>query len=420
MATPYLSRNPLLFRTARQFALLLAMLMSGGNLIVPRIPLLVLGLGVVFLCKGPTLGIRREMWPIGLLLFAVLAVVVLGAGGGYDLVALITRYGAFLMGAALVGLYLDLPAPTLATDLRPMLRLMAIQAALTVVVAAVAGGLFVPFQVQDATYYTFLGLFTFHRTVTETGGFVRPDGFFFEPGVFQIYLNIFLFISLFVTKRLRDIGIAVVGVMATRSTTGVLIMCLLLGGAYLLRFRYASRGERLLAFLAAPVGAAALLIIASQNLLEKTVGVQRGSAWAREYDFRTGLNIIREHPFFGIGFDVDRYREESRRLGYADTQLSFSAAQDRTSSNGLVVLVASVGIPLSLAFFWAMLRQRLFPRPWLFAGLLLMSFVGEALVLTPFFLLIMFSGLLSAGRARVPARPRTGWRPPAAEEPRSA
>lgn len=397
MATPYLSRNPQMFTQARRFALLLAMLMSGGNLIVPRLPLLALGLGIVLVCKGPTLGLRREMWPIGVLLLAVLASVVLGAGS-VDLGSIVTRYGAFLMGAALVGLYLDLPARTLADDLTPLLRLMCFQAVLTVVLYVVAPGFFIPFQVEETTYFTIAGLFTYHLTVMEAGGLIRPDGFFFEPGVLQIYLNIFLFISLFVTQRLRDIGIAVIGVLAARSTTGVLIMTFLLGAAYLLRYRFASRGERLLAFLAAPFAAAVLVVTASQNVLEKTTGLQRGSAIAREYDFRTGVNIIRQYPFFGLGFDVERYREEGRRLGYADTELSFSAAQERTSSNGLIVLLASLGIPLSLPFLWALFRQRFFPRPLLFGVLLAFAFVGEALLLTPFFLMLIFSALLATGR----------------------
>lgn len=419
MATTFLSRNPQMFTHARRFALLLAMLMSGGNLIVPRLPLLILGLGVILLCKGPTLGLRKEMWPIGALLLAVLASVVLGAGGGYDLGSIITRYGAFLMGAALLGLYLDLPARTLANDLSPMLLLMCGQAVLTVILYIVTPGLFFPVIVQETTYFTIAGLFTYHRSVEAAAGLIRPNGIFFEPGVFQIYLNVFLFISLFVTRRSRDIGIAIIGVLAVRSTTGILIMSLLLGAAYLLRFRTASRGERFLAFMLAPLAAALLLLAAYQTVIEKTTGVERGSAWAREYDFRTGVNIIREHPFFGLGFDVERYRAESRRLGYADTQLSFSAAQERTSSNGMIVLIASIGIPLSLPFLWALFRQRFFPQSLLFGALLTLSFTGEALMLTPFFLMLIFSALLATGKARESAPARPTWTPPL-EEARSA
>ena len=47
-------------------------------------------------------------------------------------------------------------------------------------------------RVFDTEYTTFYFLFTFHEFQYFGALLKRPDGLFFEPGVFQIYLNVFL------------------------------------------------------------------------------------------------------------------------------------------------------------------------------------------------------------------------------------
>lgn len=407
MASPFLKDNPSWFQAGRQSALFIAILMSGGNLILPRVPLLVLGLGLIFLCRGPTLGLRREMWPIGFLLLLVLGLTVLNGSASEAIGAVANRYANFIMAAGLLGLYFSLPAQTLANDIRPILRLLAWQCILTVPAAIIAPGMFITVMVGDTPYETLLGIFNYHWLTAEQGLFVRPDGFFFEPGVYQIYMNIFLFISLFMTRNLRDIALAAVAVLATQSTVGVSITAILIGFAYLLRFRTAGRSERVIILGLAPVLAGLLLFVVATNLTDKLTGAGRGSAWAREYDFRTGVNIIQEHPLLGIGLDPERYREEARRLGHQETELSYTDVAERSSSNGLVSLGASLGIPLALPFLIGMFRQRFFPRPLLFGVLLILSFTGEALVMTPFFLMLIFSAMLTRTRAAAPEQQKS-------------
>ena len=248
-------------------------------------------------------------------------------------------------------------------------------------------------------YRTIFWVFTYHAGIAEEGGIVRPDGFFWEPGVFQIYMNIFLFMSLFMTRRRLDVALAIVAVLLLQSTTGLLIAVMLFGVNFIQRFHRASPGEKLISVLIAPLLAAPLLYIAVQNVAEKTSGDLRGSSMARTYDFYTGVNVILAHPLVGVGFDNERYTREAARLGYADSGLGYSSTAERSSSNGLIALIASIGIPMSLPFLVAIFRQRFFPKPLLFGMLLVLSFTGEALVLTPFFLMLLFSAMLSRKRA---------------------
>lgn len=397
MAARHHILSPKALQALRRLAIFFAMLMSGGNLAVPRIPLLILVLGICFLCRGPTFGVKRDMWAIGLVLFGVLIVATLGSQG-VDILALATRYANFIAGVALLGLYLPEPRDTIIRDLRPILQFMGFQIIGTVLLAMFLPQVFRPWPINDVMYQTVLWVFTYHSSIANAGGLVRPDGFFWEPGVFQIYMNIFLFTALFITRRRLDVALAIVGVLLLQSTTGLLIAVMLLGVSFAQGFHRASAGEKLAAVLVAPLLAAPLLLIAVGNFTEKTSGELRGSSWARTYDFYTGVNVILAHPLVGVGFDNERYKREAARLGYADTRLDYSSTAERSSSNGIVALIASIGIPMSLPFLIALFRQRFFPKQLLFGMMLLLSFTGEALMLTPFFLMLLFSAMLSRKR----------------------
>ncbi|CAN7272745.1 O-antigen ligase family protein [Brevundimonas sp. LjRoot202] len=422
MAARHHILSPAALQALRRLAIFFAILMSGGNLAVPRIPLLILVLGICFLCRGPTFGLKRDMWAIGLLLFGVLIVATFGSPD-VDLMALATRYANFLAGAALLGLYLSEPRDTIIEDLRPIFQFMGLQIIGTVLLALWMPHLFRAVLVDEAVYQTVFWVFTYHVTIAEAGGLVRPDGFFWEPGVFQIYMNIFLFMSLFVTRRRLDIALAIIGVLLLQSTTGLLIALMLFGIGFAQGFHRASPGEKLAAALLAPLLAAPLLFIAAENFTAKTTGAFRGSSWARTYDFYTGVNVILAHPLVGVGFDDERYKREAARLGYADTRLDYSSTAERSSSNGLIALIASIGIPMSLPFLVAIFRQRFFPKPLLFGMMLVLAFTGEALMLTPFFLMLLFSAMLSRKRVvttravRAPHEEPGGYAEPAPARP---
>ena len=104
------------------------------------------------------------------------------------------------------------------------------------------------------------------------------------------------------------------------------------------------------------------------------------------------------NPLLGIGFDYDQYRHAASRLGYADTPLPGRMTEERTNSNGVVFLLYSVGIPLSVPFLIGMFRQRLFPHRVLMGIVLFLGLMGESIIFTPFFLMIIYSGLLLRGR----------------------
>ncbi len=377
--------------------LLLAMFISGGSLLFPRLPLLLAMVALALVVTGLRLPLRRSMWPLYLVLATVL-VITLARPGPVDVHSLAIRLANFFGAVMLLHVYLSAPPGALARDLAPLLRWMALQALATVLLARVLGFAFRPIQVGETTYQTLLGLFNYHEVIEGASGLVRPDGFFFEPGVFQIYLNLYLYLALFVLRKPRQAVLATLAVLATQSTTGVLICMALLVAAWLQRLRQGRARHKLVALLAALVLAPPLALLGSANIIDKVSGDAQGSSWAREYDLFTGLNIIAEHPLLGIGFDHARYLDVAGQLGFEDTLLSAEGLEDRATSNGLVYLSYSLGLPMALAFLWGMFRQTLFPNRWLVGLWLALSLFGEAIVFTPFIMMVVLSAFVSPRR----------------------
>lgn len=386
--------NPVSRQRLRQVALFAGILMSGGLLLIPREPVLVIVVATCFALKNPLRLLRPEFALIWMVLLAVAAVVLVG-GESFQLAPMIIRYANFLAGLALLLVYLDERRSTLADDLHPILKLMAFQAVLTPIAYILIPSYFYTVRVFDTQYNTFYFLFTFHEFQNFGALFKRPDGLFFEPGVFQIYLNLFLFLSLFVRRRsVFDVALATAAVLATQSTTGVVILVVQFAFAYFQWLRRADRSQKLGVFVFVPILLLPLGAYVTYNVSEKFTGALKGSAEAREYDLRTGLSVALEQPLTGIGFDYEKYYDVASRVGYREAELSKENITERGNTNGIVVLFYSLGFPLAFVFLAGLLRQRLFRPGLLMGAVATLSLTAESLSLTPFFLMMVFSGLL--------------------------
>lgn len=383
-------------RLARQFILFIAMLMSGGLLIFPR-PIL-LGL-LILACAAyanPLRLVQREFGLIWLLLAAVAAMAMVG-GLNFQLGFMAIRYANFIGGLMLLLVYVYEPPNRLAEDIFPILRVMAVQAILTPILAILVPNYFSVIEIADLDYRTLLLIFTYHAE--GLGWFKRPDGLFYEPGVFQLYLNLYLFIALFI-RRLNwiDVALGVASVVFTLSTAGAIVLMFILVVAYARYLAKAGVNAKILFLLLAPLFLLPPALYVTENVNDKFAGSGRGSAWARQYDLYTGLAVVRERPLTGIGFDYERYYQIASRVGWRESGLAAETISERGNSNGVVTLVYSVGIPLALIFLWGLFRQRMLRPGLVVAAVLFVSLLSEALFFTPFVLAIVFSGLLVTRR----------------------
>jgi hypothetical protein len=392
--------NSDIHKSARRFALFLSMLISGGLMVFPREPILLL---IILACLKITqmrLSKLRQIWPL-LLLLATILVVTLVRPGPVSFASLVSRFTNYLAALLMLQVYLHAPEGALMKDLRVLLFPMVLQAIATVVLAHSMGALFMPVSIGEQGYFTFVGLFNYHITIDGLSSVIRPDGFFFEPGVFQVYLNLYLYLALFAFHNLRRAGLAVLAVLSTQSTTGLLICMILLSTWFIQHVATSTLRRKVAAACLALVLAPPMLYMVHDNITDKLSGTTQGSSWAREYDLFTGLRIVAENPWLGIGFEVDRYLAASGRLGYEGTLLTSSQMQERPTSNGILQLFYSLGIPLALPFLIGIFRQRLFRHRTLIGLWLMLSLFGEALLFTPFFLFVVFSAFLGLPLARM-------------------
>lgn len=384
---------------ARRASLLMAILISGGNLLIPRVPvlgLLLLFAAIAFAATPPA----RERQPF-LAIYALLGAVLLASlyrSGLAELSSLVTRYANFGAGLALLAVYLRAGRPAFSADLGLLLAPLAWISIGTVVLSTLAPPLFQPLEVQETIYYQVFLIFNYHITIEDAGGLMRPNGPFYEPGVFHIYLNLYLYLCLFVLRSRGRAVIAGLAVLATQSTTGLAIGAGLVGYYF---WRQLGRGSlnRRVGMLAIAVALAAVFSGPFiENVRSKFIGDMAGSSMSRQFDLITGINVVLAHPLAGIGFDPETYRQLSGAYAFDDTLLDDRITEDRGNTNGILVLLYSLGIPLALPFLWGLFRQTMLPDKLLVGGLLFVSLLTESIALTPFFLLFQFSGLLLSPR----------------------
>jgi hypothetical protein len=376
----------------RRTALVVAMILSGGLLFFPRLPLLAVLLVLCFIDRGVTLTLSRRMLPAWLWLAAVLALTLMRPGG-VDISSTAVRFANFAGAMALLRMYLEAPEGALPNDLSAILPWMSWQAILTVPIAFLFGPLALPIAAGETTYHSFLLIFTWHDLELGNSVFMRPDGLFWEPGVFQFYLNLHLFTALFWRRNWFQAGVAAAAILATQSTTGLLVAAVQLLAVAWPVLSCGDLLQRAFKFLGLLLVLVPFAVLTVDNVTEKFFGDSRGSSLARQYDLLTGLNVVAQYPVGGIGFDHKRYTALGDSLGFDDSGLSAETLDERTSSNGLVQVLYSIGIPLALVFIVGLYRNPFLQPRWLIGVMLSLALSGEALAFTPFVAMFAFGGL---------------------------
>lgn len=373
----------------------MSILCSGGNLIIPREPLLVLIIALSLLgTKGK---FKKSLLFVSLFVTIVMFIASFqprGLGISFSI-----RLVNFLAGLCLLNYFLFYSLEVFKTNLYKLLRFLPFQAILTFLLAKFFPFLFIPVQINGTVYETFGFIFNHHTMLEADALFPRPDGFFYEPGVFQFYLNLCLYFSLFIYRDYLISTLTIIALLTLQSSTGVLILFVQLLAYLLFNRNFAKYLRHWLIKVSIVICVLPPIVyLVKSNIEKKIVGENSGSFLARQYDFLSGINVIINHPYFGIGFDYNNYKSMAGRLSFEGIgldELPASVFDEReTSSNGLIFLFYSIGIPLGLFFLFGMFRQNLLPDKLIVGSILFITLLGEMLVFTPFFLLLIFSGLI--------------------------
>ncbi|MHC0055509.1 hypothetical protein [Actibacterium sp. D379-3] len=230
-------------------------------------------------------------------------------------------------------------------------------------------------------------LYIFFGMSDQYFGIHRSQSLFWEPGVYQLYLNIALHYFLFYDRRKWAVP-AIVGVLLTLSTTGIVIAGLQI--AYFAVFNDLPMRKKvtMLVFVFPVILCYALF--ASSLTADKVSGSQQGSFLARSFDTRNGLSVALDYPF-GIGFNNKTYQNMAAgNVFNVDTDIVIT---DRGQTNGVVKLLYSTGWFWAAVLLFLTYRQRLLVRHrTLFFLVLIGSLSTQALFFSPFVFLFVVSG----------------------------
>jgi len=256
--------------------------------------------------------------------------------------------------------------------------------------------------VTDSFYYLFFYDAEKHKLSLFGVEFVRNQGWFWEPGILQIFLNILLFLEGFVFKRGRwTIPLIIFAILTTYSTTGIFIMIIVL----FFIFMKSIKRNPLLILLAISV-TFPLYYIAKANIDDKTTGEKAASFQKRYLDLVQPFAIASDYPITGVGLDRDFFQKFRSRFQMEDdfgkilqtsTGLErIAQSTEKGSSNSLTYLIAAMGFPSAFFLFYCLLKQNLFTkRKGIFMTIIIISLFSEPLLLRPFFLILVVSGMFS-------------------------
>ena len=228
--------------------------------------------------------------------------------------------------------------------------------------------------------------------------FCRNQGLFWEPGVLQIYLNLFFFLQAFIFKKNRWLILIGFAILGTYSTTGIIILIGQLLYLFIQRFNENKLYLPIIFLSFIPI-----YFIFSINLEEKLRGNRIFSFQKRLFDFTQPIFIAATNPLTGVGLDLDQFQKlryefyiDSESLELINETLGVSlkaAGTSAGSANSLTFLLAAMGFPTAILFVFMFLRQKIISNhKSLFYFIVFTSVMSEPLFLRPFFFVFIISG----------------------------
>ena len=237
----------------------------------------------------------------------------------------------------------------------------------------------------------------FQTDYLQEGG-MRAFGIFWEPGVFQIYLNLALMMELFLKKRSdwRRIIIILGAVVITLSTTGYLASAWILGVYFILEKRSAIITKKtifiVLGALLVVIGAICLIDFSyiMETVFGKFLDPKDGSWIARAASVFVNLEIFLDHPLIGVG--MEQINEEM-----VIRSLEMFGKSTTHNTNTLMYQFAAHGIfyaglyTLGTCKFASRLSSKKIVKIALFIAILIL-YVGENLRYSMLPLILIFYG----------------------------
>ncbi len=228
--------------------------------------------------------------------------------------------------------------------------------------------------------------------------FCRNQGLFWEPGVLQVFLNLFFFLEAFIYKRNRWLLLIGFVILGTYSTTGIIILIGQLVYLFIQRFNENKLFIPIIFLSFIPI-----YLVFSINIEEKFKGNRIFSFQKRLFDFTQPIFIAAANPLTGVGLDLDQFQKLRYEFYIDDESLALinetlgvslkAAGTSAGSANSLTFLLAAMGFPTAILFVFMFLRQKIInDHKLLFFFIVFVSVMSEPIFLRPFFFIYIISG----------------------------
>lgn len=248
--------------------------------------------------------------------------------------------------------------------------------------------LFVPFSNESYGCYHFFYIFFYVAEHSIFGlDVVRNQGFYWEPGVLSVVLNIFLFRLLFgnhINFKIVLLFFTIFLIFTTFSTTGLLIMFMQFT-YYLLK----KEGGRIKNFFVLFLFLILSVPVLFNNVDDKVSGKGETSFLLRNYDAFVALDVTKDNLFTGVGFSKIKNKEAQEKSPiYMDSD--FTEAHGNT--NSVITVFLYLGVPIAIAFFYLLYNQKMINyNKRFFFMIILICLASEPLVFSGFFLFFLIS-----------------------------
>jgi hypothetical protein len=193
---------------------------------------------------------------------------------------------------------------------------------------------------------------------------LRPCGITWEPGIWQMFLNLNLLIAIFEWRSIRYVILSLISVIGVFSTSGILTL-----GVCLILSTFVRRSNvgffKISAIFASIMPFIPLL---SDNIVEKISGKHMGSGMTRVSDFFTGGLELIKNPILGSSQEnlVATMNNELIAIksffwggNYNDGAYEFYL--EVANCNGYMIFLVEWGLVIGLPLLWLTFYTKVFP-----------------------------------------------------------
>lgn len=229
----------------------------------------------------------------------------------------------------------------------------------------------------------------------------RNTGFFWEPGVFQLIANLFLFYCIKFNKKYYMLIIGTFAVISSFSTTGLALLSL--NFIYYFYINYKHLRKSFSSILIAPLIITLFIPVLNANLSDK-INEENTSGLVRLRDFQIGIELIMERPIIGHGLFNAEYLSTKQYVNKIEDNLFYTTYIDLNGemsggfTNGFLGFISAFGIPISIFVFIFIFKNRFVDKPLIekiiFFTIIIGTMFSEPISLTFFFFMLPLSYLI--------------------------